>query len=67
MEHDFMRRHIDTGFTGHALSMGAWGFVGYWAYQWDIRAGELIAAKTAEIREKRAQKALAAGAHAEES
>ena len=47
------------GFTGHALSMGVWGFAGYWAYQWDIRAAELIAAKTQEIKEKRAKRAAA--------
>ena len=39
--------------------MGAWGFAGYWAYQWDIRAAELIAAKTEEIKEKRAKRAAA--------
>jgi len=50
------KRNLLDSFTGHALSMGAWGFAGYWAYKWDLRAGELIAAKTAEIRERRAQK-----------
>lgn len=39
--------------------MGVWGVAGYWAYQWDIRAAELIAAKTEEIKERRAQRAAA--------
>ncbi|TCD64908.1 hypothetical protein EIP91_003444 [Steccherinum ochraceum] len=56
------KRNLLDSFTGHALSMGAWGFAGYWAYQWDIRASELIAQKTAEIKERRARKAALEGA-----
>ena len=42
---------VDLG--GHAISMGAFGFAGYWAYKWDVRAGELLAAKRAEIAARR--------------
>ncbi|KAF8150661.1 hypothetical protein B0H34DRAFT_801600 [Crassisporium funariophilum] len=53
---------------GHILSMGAFGFAGYWAYKWDIRSGELLAQKRAEITERRqirAQKEEAAAAQRE--
>lgn len=33
----------------HLLSMGAFGFAGYWAYQWDERAAVLLAQRRAEI------------------
>lgn len=33
--------------------MGAFGFAGYWAYQWDQRAGVLLAEKRAELSERR--------------
>lgn len=36
--------------------MGAFGFAGYWAYKWDIRAGELLAEKRAEIAARRGVK-----------
>ena len=36
--------------------MGVFGFAGYWAHQWDIRAAELLALKRAEIAEKRQQR-----------
>ena len=35
--------------------MGTFGFAGYWAYQWDQRAAVLLAAKRAEIAERRAK------------
>lgn len=35
--------------------MGVFGYAGYWAYKWDIRAAELLAQKREEIRERRAQ------------
>ncbi|RPD60138.1 hypothetical protein L226DRAFT_535071 [Lentinus tigrinus ALCF2SS1-7] len=38
---------------GHAVAMGTFGFAGYWAYQWDQRAAVLLAAKRAEIAERR--------------
>ena len=48
---------IDPG--GHAIAMGVFGFVGYWAYQWDQRAGELVAAKRAQIAAHRTQEQAA--------
>lgn len=33
--------------------MGVFGYAGYWAYKWDLRAAELIAEKRAEIAERR--------------
>ena len=44
---------VDMG--GHALSMGVFGFIGYWAHKWDERAGELIAIKKAELAKRREQ------------
>ena len=35
--------------------MAAFGFAGYWAYKWDVRAGELLAIKRAEIAARRGQ------------
>ena len=46
-------RPIDP--IGHAIAMGTFGFAGYWAYQWDQRAAVLLAAKRAEIAERRAK------------
>lgn len=50
--------------AGHAIAMGVFGYVGYWAYKWDERAAVLIAEKRAEITERRA-KLLAAAQAAE--
>ena len=33
--------------------MGAFGFLGYWAYQWEVRSEELLAQKRAEMIERR--------------
>jgi hypothetical protein len=33
--------------------MGAFGFLGYWAYKWEVRSEELLAQKRAEILERR--------------
>jgi hypothetical protein len=38
---------------GHVISMLAFGYLGYWAHQWDERATVLIAEKRAEITERR--------------
>ncbi|KAI0734342.1 hypothetical protein BC629DRAFT_1261890, partial [Irpex lacteus] len=40
---------------GHAIAMGVFGYVGYWAHKWDERAGELLAAKRAQIAAHRQQ------------
>lgn len=42
---------IDPG--GHLLSMGVFGYAGYWVYKWEIRSNELLAAKHQEILERR--------------
>lgn len=42
--------------------MGTFGFVGYWAYRWDERAGVLLAEKRAQIAERRQQRAEAVAA-----
>jgi hypothetical protein len=36
--------------------MGAFGFAGYWAHQWDERAAVMLAQKRAEIAERRGRK-----------
>ncbi|KAI0359811.1 hypothetical protein OH77DRAFT_1394926 [Trametes cingulata] len=49
------KRNILENPLGHAISMGVFGFAGYWAYQWDQRAAVLLQEKRAEIAERRAQ------------
>jgi hypothetical protein len=44
-------RPADPG--GHIISMLAFGYLGYWAHEWDQRATVLIAEKRAEISERR--------------
>ena len=36
--------------------MGVFGFVGYWAYKWEIRSTELIAERRASIADERRQR-----------
>jgi len=33
--------------------MGAFGFLGYWAYQWEVKSEELLARKRAEMVARR--------------
>lgn len=33
--------------------MGVFGYAGYWAYWWDVRAGEILAEKRAQIAARR--------------
>jgi hypothetical protein len=40
--------------------MGAFGFAGYWAHQWDERAAVMLAQKRAEIAERRERKLVQA-------
>ncbi|KAF9533860.1 hypothetical protein CPB83DRAFT_745978, partial [Crepidotus variabilis] len=47
------RRNLFSNPGGHLLSMGAFGVIGYYAYQWDIRSGELLAKKRGELLERR--------------
>lgn len=49
---------VDLG--GHAISMGAFGFAGYWAWRWDQRAAVLLTEKRAEIQARREQREAAA-------
>ena len=47
---------VETDPGGHVISMLAFGYLGYWAHQWDVRASVLIADKRAEIAERRRQR-----------
>lgn len=44
---------FDVDLGGHAISMGVFGYAGYWAYWWDVRAGEILAEKRAQIAARR--------------
>ncbi|KAH9002992.1 hypothetical protein EDB86DRAFT_3073477 [Lactarius hatsudake] len=57
------KRNLLDNPGGHVISMLAFGYLGYWAHQWDERASVLIAEKRAEIAERRRQRI----AHAEEA
>lgn len=48
---------------GHALSVGAWGTLGYFAYGWQERQNVLLAEKHKMLKE-RAEQASAAAAEA---
>lgn len=52
----FLTNSPDPG--GHLISMGVFGYGGYWAYQWDQRAAVLLQEKRQQILERR-EKALA--------
>ena len=52
----FLCSLLDPG--GHVIAMGVFGYVGYWAYKWDVRAAVLLAQKREEIRERRAQRTV---------
>ncbi|PFH53169.1 hypothetical protein AMATHDRAFT_116828, partial [Amanita thiersii Skay4041] len=49
------RRNLLENPGGHLISMGVFGFIGYWAYKWDTRSAELIAEKRAALTERRRQ------------
>ncbi|KAJ3565058.1 hypothetical protein NP233_g7888 [Leucocoprinus birnbaumii] len=51
------KRNLFDNPGGHLIAMGVFGYAGYWAHRWDIRSGELIAAKRAEILERRQARA----------
>ncbi|KAK2460972.1 hypothetical protein APHAL10511_007442 [Amanita phalloides] len=55
------KRNLLDNPGGHLISMGVFGFLGYWAYKWDIRAAELIAEKRAAIADRRRQQIAKAG------
>ena len=48
-----------TDLGGHAISMGVFGFAGYWAYRWDERAAVLLAEKRAELAARRRPQEIA--------
>jgi len=50
------KRNLLENPGGHIISMLAFGYLGYWAHQWDERAAVLIADKRAEIAERRRQR-----------
>ncbi|KAK0235971.1 hypothetical protein EDD85DRAFT_953847 [Armillaria nabsnona] len=47
------KRNLFDNMTAHAVSMGAWGTFGYLAWQWDQKAGGIIAQKKLELAERR--------------
>jgi len=57
------RRNIMDNLGGHALSVGAWGTLGYFAYGWQERQNVLLAEKHKMLKE-RAEHASAAAAEA---
>ncbi|KAF5342445.1 hypothetical protein D9611_001632 [Ephemerocybe angulata] len=48
-----MQRNLMSNPGGHAVATGVFGFAGYWAYQWEIRAGEIIAEKKKILQDRR--------------
>jgi len=58
------KRNLFDNPGGHAIAMAVFGYAGYWAYKWDVRAGELLAQKRAEIAEARQRRQEAIGAAA---
>ncbi|EKM78617.1 hypothetical protein AGABI1DRAFT_74968 [Agaricus bisporus var. burnettii JB137-S8] len=54
------RRNLFENPGGHVIAMAVFGYGGYWAYRWDIRAAELLALKREEIRQRRGQVAMTA-------
>ncbi|CAA7267066.1 unnamed protein product [Cyclocybe aegerita] len=47
------RRNLFSNPGGHLLSMGAFGFVGYWAYKWEVYSTALLVEKRQAIAEGR--------------
>ncbi|KAK7690686.1 hypothetical protein QCA50_005785 [Cerrena zonata] len=47
------KRNLFDNMGGHALSMAAFGYAGYWAYRWDQRAAVLLADKRAQLAARR--------------
>ncbi|KAL5526462.1 hypothetical protein ACEPAF_8185 [Sanghuangporus sanghuang] len=47
------KRNLFDNLSGHAIAMGVFGYGGYWAYKWDLRAAELLSQKRAEIEARR--------------
>ncbi|KAH6913179.1 hypothetical protein BKA70DRAFT_1262109 [Coprinopsis sp. MPI-PUGE-AT-0042] len=47
------KRNLMSNPGGHAIAMGVFGVVGYYAHQWDLRAAEIIAESKRDIEERR--------------
>ncbi|EJD06833.1 uncharacterized protein FOMMEDRAFT_117834 [Fomitiporia mediterranea MF3/22] len=47
------KRNPFENLGGHVIAMAIFGYGGYWAYKWDLRAAELIGQKRAEIEARR--------------
>ncbi|TDL25710.1 hypothetical protein BD410DRAFT_784744 [Rickenella mellea] len=54
------QRNLFSNPSTHAMIAGIFGYAGYWAYKWDMRAAELLALKRAEIAEHRRRRVEAA-------
>lgn len=44
-----LHKPLRTNPLSYGLSVLGWGFVGYWAWRWDVRAKELIDEKKAQL------------------
>jgi len=47
------KRNLFSNPAGHAVAAAVGGVIGYWEYQWEIRADELLALKRSQILERR--------------
>ncbi|GJE88724.1 hypothetical protein PsYK624_048070 [Phanerochaete sordida] len=47
------KRNLFENMGGHAIAMVTFGFAGYWAHDWEVRSGEMIKEKRAEIAARR--------------
>ncbi|KAL0573220.1 hypothetical protein V5O48_008740 [Marasmius crinis-equi] len=59
------KRNLFENMAGHAISMGVFGYAGYWAWRWDIKSAELIAQKKIELAERQKERVAKAEAIAE--
>ncbi|KAJ7593331.1 hypothetical protein C8J56DRAFT_930840, partial [Mycena floridula] len=47
------QRNLFSNPAGHVISMGVFGYGGYWAWRWDIKSAALIEQKREEIEQRR--------------
>ncbi|TFK18121.1 hypothetical protein FA15DRAFT_561410, partial [Coprinopsis marcescibilis] len=47
------QRNLMSNPGAHIIAMGAFGYAGYWAHKWDVRAAEIITDSRIEIEERR--------------
>ncbi|KAG7089458.1 hypothetical protein E1B28_011143 [Marasmius oreades] len=59
------KRNLFDNMAGHFIAMSIFGYGGYWAWRWDIKAAELIAKKKVEIAENQKLRVAKAEAIAE--